>query len=293
MQKNKLKKYLELHFIVFIWGFTAVLGKLISISAISLVWYRLLIAVITLGAFILFTKQKKYKPKLKNLLHFAIGGIIIGLHWLTFFYAIKISNISITLIALATGAFFAAILEPLFFRKKFKLYELFFATITVFGIIYIYNVEIDYTSGILVALLSALLSALFSIVNAEYIKKYDAKTLTFYELIFALITISFFLIGNYSFIEQSISIQKTEIVYLIILGTVCTAYALTISSKLLKSFSPFTMMLTVNLEPVYGIILAILIFKDSEKMSPHFYIGALIIFVTVILNGIIKLKEKK
>ena len=292
MQENKLQKYLLLHFIVFIWGFTAVLGKLIHISAIPLVWYRLLIAVITMGIVVALNKQKT-KITAKSILHFSIGGIIIGLHWLTFFYAIKISNISITLATLATGAFFTSILEPLFLKKQIKAYELFFAGITVLGIIYIYNVEIKYSLGILVALLSAFLSALFSVINSTYVKKYDPRNLTFYELIFALITISFFVIGNTTIHLNEITSNKMDIFYLIILGTICTAYAMTASSRLLRSISPFTMMLTINLEPVYGIALAILLFKDTEKMSAHFYIGAIIILITVILNGILKLNKKK
>ncbi len=292
MQENKLQKHLHLHFIVFIWGFTAVLGKLIHISAIPLVWYRLLIAVITMGIVVIISKQKT-KITVKSMLHFSIGGVIIGLHWLTFFYAIKISNISITLTTLATGAFFASILEPLFLKKRIKAYELIFAGITVLGIVYIYNVEIKYSLGILFALISAFLSALFSVINSEYIKKYDAKSLTFYELIFALITISFFVIGNTSVNLSKITSNKMDIFYLIVLGTICTAYAMTASTKLLRSISPFTMMLTINLEPIYGIALAILIFKDTEKMSTHFYIGAIIIIITVVLNGFLKLKEKK
>lgn len=291
MQRNRINKYLQLHFIVFIWGFTAVLGKLIHISAIPLVWFRLLIAVISLG-FILYFNKLKYKPNINDYLRFAIGGIIIGLHWLTFFYAIKISNVSITLASLSTGAFFASILEPLFFKKKLQLYEMILAGFTVIGIIYIFNVQLENTKGIIVALISAFLSALFSIVNATYIKKYDAKILTFYELIFAFFLISIFMVVNKEFQPELFQLEVNDIIYLTILGTICTAFALTYSNKLLSQVTPFTMMLTVNLEPVYGILLAILIFKDSEYMNAHFYYGAILILATVILNGIIKTLRK-
>ena len=291
MHKNSINKYLQLHFIVFIWGFTAVLGKLISIDAIPLVWFRLLIAVVSLGI-LLFYNKLKYKPNSKDLLRFAFGGFIIGLHWLTFFYAIKISNVSITLASLSTGAFFASILEPLFFKKKIQLYEILLAGITVIGIAYIFNVQVAYSKGIIIALISAFLSALFSIVNANYIKKYDAKILTFYELLFALLLISVFMLINNEFNVSLFHLSSKDMLYLLILGTICTAFALTYSNKLLSKVTPFTMMLTVNLEPIYGIILAILIFKDSEYMNTHFYYGAFLILATVILNGIIKTLKK-
>ena len=291
MQKNKINKYLQLHFIVFIWGFTAVLGKLISLTAIPLVWFRLIIAVISLGI-LLFFNQLKYKPNSKDILRFAFGGFIIGLHWLTFFYAIKISNVSITLASLSTGAFFASLLEPLFFKKKIQFYEIILAGITVIGIAYIFNVQVAYSKGIIIALISAFLSALFSIINANYIKKYDAKTLTFYELIFALLLLTLFMVTTNEFHYSLFELSSKDFIYLLILGTVCTAFALTYSNKLLSKVTPFTMMLTVNLEPVYGIILAILIFKDSEYMNIHFYYGAFLILATVILNGIIKSFKK-
>jgi drug/metabolite transporter (DMT)-like permease len=291
MQKNSINKYLQFHFIVFIWGFTAVLGKLIQITAIPLVWFRLLIAVISLGL-ILYFKKLKYRPNSKDLLKFAIGGFIIGLHWLTFFYAIKISNVSITLASLSTGAFFASLLEPLFFKKKIQFYEIILAGFTVIGIIYIFNVQINNSKGIIIALISAFLSALFSIVNASYIKQYDSKILTFYELVFAFLLISIFMFLNKEFTPELFILDASDMVYLIILGTVCTAFALTYSNKLLSKVTPFTMMLTVNLEPVYGILLAILIFKDSEYMNAHFYYGAILILTTVILNGIIKTLKK-
>ncbi len=292
MQKNSINKYLQLHFIVFIWGFTAVLGKLIPIDAVSLVWFRLLIAVVALY-FIVYFSRIKYRPTGKDYLRFAFGGTIIGLHWLTFFYAIKISNVSITLAALSTGAFFASILEPIFFKKKIQPYEIILAGFTVIGIIYIFNVQIEHSTGIVVALISALLSALFSIVNANYIKKYEAKILTFYELLFAFLLLSIFMFTNGEFNNSLFQLSLTDYIYLLVLGTVCTAFALTYSNKLLRQVTPFTMMLTVNLEPVYGIILAILIFKESEYMNPHFYYGAILILATVILNGIIKTLKKR
>jgi len=291
MPKSNIKDYLHLHFIVFIWGFTAVLGKLITIDAIPLVWFRLSIASIVLFFFMLF-KKVALKINLKAFILFLIGGFLIGLHWLAFFYAIKISTVSVTLATLATGAFFTSLLEPLFFRTKFKLYEIVLSLLTVIGIIIIFNVEPKYGLGIIVALIAAFLSALFAVVNAGFVKNYDARVISFYELIFAVLLISIIILFNNGFSFSFFNLSLNNLVYIMILGSVCTAYALTASTKLLNKISPFTMMLTVNLEPVYGIILALLVFGNEEKMNPSFYYGASLIFVGVILNGIIKTKHQ-
>jgi drug/metabolite transporter (DMT)-like permease len=292
MPKNKLQYYLHLHFIVFIWGFTAVLGKLISIDALPLVWFRLLLATLILFIYLVILKTN-FKANFKDYFRFLIGGSIIGLHWLTFFYAIKISNVSITLAALATGALFVSFLEPLMLKRKIKIYEILLALITVIGIIIIFKVESKYTNGIIIALISAFLSALFSVVNAIYIKSYKAGILSVYQLLFATLVISFFLLFTNGFSFEMFQLNWKDWLYIFILASVCTAYALTASTKLLKNISPFTMMLTINLEPVYGIILALIVFGNSEKMNTSFYYGAILIFITVILNALIKNKTKK
>ena len=291
MPESKLKHYLHLHFIIFIWGFTAVLGKLISIDAVPLVWFRLLIATIILFIYLLIVKTN-FKVTGRDLIRFFIGGFIIAMHWLTFFYAIKISNVSITLAGLATGALFVSILEPIVFKKKIKLYELLLASTTVIGISIIFNVETTYFMGLVVALISSFLSALFTVVNTIYIKKYEASVLSVYELLFATLTISVFLFFKQGFSLQMFNLSSQDWLYIFILGSICTAYALTASSFLLKKFSPFTIMLTINLEPVYGIILALLVFGGSEKMNSNFYFGAILIFITVIVNGLVKSKQK-
>lgn len=289
MPKNKLKDYLHLHFIVFIWGFTAVLGKLITIDAIPLVWFRLSIAAITLYIYLLFQKVN-FKIDLKAFILFLIGGFLIGLHWIAFFYAIKISSVSVTLATLATGALFTSILEPLFLKRKFQFYEIILSLLTVFGIIIIFNVKPEYGLGIVIALIAAFLSALFAVVNATFVKNYDARIISFYELVFAVVLISIILLFNNGFHLQFFNLSLNNWIFIIILGSICTAYALTASTNLLKKISPFTMMLTVNLEPVYGILLALIVFGSDERMENSFYYGAILIFIGVILNGIIKSK---
>ncbi len=292
MQKSSLKDYLHLHFIVFIWGFTAVLGKLIRIEAIPLVWFRLTIASVVLGLF-LQIKKINFRITTRAIVQFFIAGFIIGFHWIAFFYAIKIANISITLATLATGALFTSILEPIFLKRKIKLYEILLSSLTIIGIIIIFNVEPQYSIGIFVALFAAFLSALFAVFNASFVQEYDARIISFYELLFAVVLISIVVVFQNGFTTNFFKLTSNDWIFIIILGSVCTAYALTASTFLLKKISPFTMMLTVNLEPVYGILLALIVFKESEKMNPNFYYGAILIFVAVILNGYIKIKMKK
>ncbi len=292
MRNDKLLNYLHLHFIVFIWGFTAVLGALISLEAIPLVWYRMLLATGFVFLFLKFRKEN-LKFSLKTLGGFAVAGVIIALHWLTFFGAIKASNVSITLAVLSTGAFFASLLEPLFYGRKIILYEVLFGVIVIIGLYIIFDVEASHALGIGLALISAFLSALFSVINGKFVQKYKASVISFYELMFGVIAISIFLLASGSFTTQFFIVSAHDWMYLAILASACTAYAFIASTHVMKWISPYTVMLTINMEPVYGIILALLILGDSEKMGPQFYYGAIIILLTVITNGIIKISQER
>lgn len=292
MQTNNLNNYLHLHLIVFIWGFTAILGALISIDAIPLVWYRMLLAFIFLFLYFIFTK-KSLKIDLKAGYKFLFGGLIIALHWITFFGAIKVSNVSVALVTLSTGALFASFLEPIFFKRKINIVEILFGLIVVLGLYLIFSVETDYWLGIILALISAFLSASFSVLNGLYVKRYEAATISFYQILFGVIAITIYFLFNGNFTLEFFQLKPTDWLYLIILSSICTAYAFVVSVDLLKYLSPFTVMLTINLEPVYGIILAVLIFGEKEMMDSMFYIGALIILLTVLTNGLIKYKKDK
>lgn len=292
MQNDSLRSYFKLHFIVLIWGFTAILGNLITLDALPLVWYRIAIAVISLFVFFLATKKSLLVTK-KAAVKFLLAGIVIAVHWLTFFWAIKVSNVSVTLACISTGAFFASILEPIFYKRKVILYEVFFGFLVIIALGVIFSVESQYIEGILLALFSAFLSTLFSIINGKFIVDNDASVITFYELTGGLLILSLFLIFSGGFEPSFFQIQAMDWVWLLILGVFCTAYAFLSSVKVMKHLTPYTVMLTINLEPVYGIILAVIIFKDSEKMTPEFYLGALLILTTVILNGIVKNRKKR
>ncbi|WP_457609921.1 DMT family transporter [Lutibacter sp.] len=290
MPKTKFKNYLHLHFLVFIWGFTAILGALISIDAIPLVWYRMFFAVIFVFFYILLSK-KSFKISLKSLLKFAFTGIIIALHWIAFFSAIKVANVSIALVAMSTGALFASLIEPLFFKRKLNYLELFFGLLVIIGLYIIFKVEKQYTLGIIYALIASFLSALFTVLNGLYIKQHKAEVITLYQLFFGVGFISIYILITDMFTIQDFYLNVSDLIYLFILSSICTAYAFVVSVKIMKFLTPYTVMLTVNLEPVYGIILAVLIFGDKEKMNPQFYIGALLIIVTVIINGFLKNKK--
>ena len=291
MQNDNLKSYLHLHIIVFIWGFTAVLGKLISLEALDLVWYRMLFASVIMTFVVLFNKEKIRVP-FNVLIGFIVSGIIIALHWLTFYQAIKVSNVSITLACLSTGAFFASILEPIFYKRRVIWYELLFGIIVVVGLGIIFNVETKFKTGIYLAVTSAFLSALFSVINGKYAKEYDPNVISLYELSSGVFFLSIYLFFAGSFTPAFFSLSVNDLIWLFLLSSICTAYAFSASVKVMKFLSPFTVMLTINLEPIYGIILALLIFKDGEEMSPLFYVGALIILATVIANGIVKSYKK-
>lgn len=292
MQNDNLKSYFHLHLIVFIWGFTAVLGKLISLQALDLVWYRMIFAVGFMAIYIVYSKQSLKIP-LKVFMGFMISGIIIAAHWFTFYEAIKVSNISITLACLSTGAFFASLLEPIFYRRKIIGYELVFGLLVIAGLFLIFNVESHFKKGIFLGITSAFLSALFSVINGKFAKEYNPNCISFYELSGGVFFLSIGMFFTNKFTTSFFTISTNDIFWLLLLSSVCTAYAFSASVKVMKFLSPYTVMLTINLEPIYGIILALLIFKESENMNPLFYIGALIILSTVILNGILKNKKEK
>lgn len=291
MPNNNLKAYLELQLIVFIWGFTAILGALISLDALPLVWFRMLFAVVFVVFFIIW-KKIDFKVPPKILLRLIILGIIIALHWLTFFKAIKVSNVSVTLACLSTGAFFAAFLEPIFHKRKIVFYEILLGLVVVVGLFIIFNANTIYIEGIILALISAFLSALFSVVNGNLAKQLPASKISFYELLSGVIFLSIYLLFSGSFDKNFFNISFNDFKYLLILSSICTAYAFIASVKVMKYISPYTVMLTINLEPIYGIILALLIFGEKEHMSNNFYLGAGIILLTVLANGYLKMRKK-
>lgn len=283
---------LRLHFIVFLWGFTAILGKLISADAPLLVFYRMSFAAVFLYLYLRIIKKESIKVT-KILLLKLIGiGSVMAFHWLFFFQSIKVSNVSIALSCLSLSTLFAALIEPLVFKRKPDWVEVIIGVIIVICISLIFNAELKYKEGIFYGILCALFGTIFSVFNGKIFGKTSSGNIIFYEIAggWFVISLFFILTGQISSFSE---ISYTDIALILLLASVFTAYPMFESVKLMKFISPFTLILTVNLEPVYGIILAFFIFGASEHMSPVFYIASLVMIVAIVINGVIKSKRKK
>jgi len=231
-------------------------------------------------------------PK-KGALQTFFTGFIIAAHWVFFFEAIKQSNVSLTLSALATASLFTAILEPIFFKRKIHFYELFLGLLVVLGLYFIFQFESENSLGIILGIISAFLASLFTVINGKFIRKYNSTRISFYELAGGTIAITlYFLVAKMdSFPNFQLSISNW--VYLLLLAVICTAFAFVASVKVMEELTPFTVSLSVNLEPVYGIVLALLFFGEEEKMSFGFYIGTFLILFSLFLNAIFKRRARK
>lgn len=290
-----LKDYLMLHFIVLIWGFTAILGALISLQSLELVFYRTLIAAI--GIAVLFYFRKKSLAMSRHDMLKVLGvGVVIALHWILFFWSAQVSTVSVCLAGLATTSLWTAFIDPFFKKTKIKWYEVALGVIVISGLVVIFSFETGYWLGISMALGSAFLGAVFSVLNSTLAHKHNPYQITFYEMIGAcLFTILFMPIYAYYLSADGLnmSLEGYDWLWLLILGGVCTVYAFSVSVELMKRLTVFTINLSVNLEPVYGIILAVLIFGDSEKMTPQFYLGTAIILVSVLSYPILNFINKR
>ncbi|WP_312768883.1 DMT family transporter [Epilithonimonas sp.] len=283
---------LRLHLIVFLWGFTAILGKLISTDANVLVFYRMSFAAFFLYLYIRIIKKESIKVTKSLLLKLVGIGSVMAFHWLFFFQSIKVSNVSIALSCLSLSTLFAALIEPLVFKRKPDWIEIIIGVIIVICISLIFNAELKYKEGIIYGILCALFGTIFSVFNGKMFGKTSSGNIIFYEIAGGWLVISLFFLftGQISSVSE---ISFTDIALIVLLASVFTAYPMFESVKLMKFISPFTLILTVNLEPVYGIILAFFIFGASEHMSPVFYAASLVMIISIIINGVIKSRRKK
>lgn len=280
------KNLLILHFTVFIWGFTSILGQLISISAVQLVWYRVLIAFVSL--FFYFKINKTIiKVSRKTFLQLFFTGALVGGHWILFFASIKLSTVPVTLVCLSSITLFTAIFEPLINKARISRLEIISGLLIISGITLIFKFETQYTKGIILALTSAVFASLFAIINSRQVKKYEAPIIAFYELIGAFIWASLYLLCTHGF-NNSLLLKNSDIGYLLLLGTVCTSLAYVAGVSVMREFSAFRVALITNLEPVYGILLSFAFFGDMNKMTTGFWIGALIILSTIFLFPVAK-----
>jgi drug/metabolite transporter (DMT)-like permease len=287
--------YAKLHAVILIWGFTGILGKLITVSSISIVWYRTLIAFLSIVVFLVIRKQNLLVSSSTALKYLGVG-IIVALHWVFFFEALKVSTVSVTLATLASATLFTSLLEPLFFRKKVVLYEMLFGVLVIIGLVLIFNFETEYTLGIMYSLFSAFCASLFTTINGIFVSKGGIPTrITMYEMAGSVIIISVYLALNGTLNMHTLSLMNNgmdvfwmDLTYLLILAIVCTAIAFVVSVDVMKKLTPFTVSISINMEPIYSIILALIIFGESEKMSVGFYFGAGLVMATIFGNGFMK-----
>ncbi len=291
MPKKISRNIIVLHATVFVWGFTGILGQLISVSATHLVWYRVLIAFITL--FIYFKASKTdIKIKRNAFLKLFFTGALVALHWILFFQSIKLSTVSVALVCLSSLTLFTAILEPLINRTSISRIQVLTGLAIICGIYLIFKFESQYTTGIVSGLICALCASIFSIINSKQVKNRAAPIISFYELIGAWVWISIYLIATGNF-NASMKLHASDIFYLLLLGTLCTSVAYVAGVSVMKELSAYKVALITNLEPVYGIILAYIFFGNQEKMTTGFYAGAAIVLAAIFLSPYLQIHLEK
>ena len=286
----KQYKLTSIHLMVVILGFTGIFGKLISLDTLDLVWYRMLIAFISLAIF-LFMKNKLFAISKKNFLGVLGVGGLVAIHWLCFFESIKVSSVSVAVVCLSTSSLFSALIEPIFFKRKLLAYEVIMAIIVAAALAFIMGMETQYLWGYIYGILAAFLGTLFTLFNAIYIKKTSAAQITMIEMLAGVLIITCILLFQKDYTVFTSLISTTDLLYLVILGVLCTAMVFVWMTEIMRYITPYSLIMAINLEPIYSIILALIIFGDNELMSPAFYIGSSIIIGVVFLEGYLKNKQ--
>ncbi|HPG09599.1 MAG TPA: EamA family transporter [Saprospiraceae bacterium] len=294
-KSGEKRAYLELHIAVVLFGFTAILGDLITLPSLTLVWWRVFLASISLYL-IIRPRQTLQKLSRRAMLRFIGIGFLAGLHWVAFFGSVKLSNASITLVTLASGALFASMLEPWFFRKKVAPMEVLLGLMVIPGM-YLVVSSIDFSmwAGIAAGLVASLLAVSFSVLNKNYIKDSDALTITFLEMSGAWILVSILLpiVQLVEPVPLAFWPRDLDWVYLLILALVCTTLGYAMSLNALNHLSAFTTSLALNMEPVYGIILAWLILRDNKELNSTFYLGVIVILLAIFSHPFLKKQLRK
>ncbi|MCF8258152.1 MAG: DMT family transporter [Flavobacteriales bacterium] len=286
------KAYIQLHVAIFLWGFTGILGRLITLQEFPLVWWRILITVTVLGVFLKVRGQLE-PPPWHEVRKIAGVGALIAMHWVTFYGSIKYSNVSVALSCMASTALFTAIIEPLVHRRRPVPLELLLGLFTVLGIYLIFQFQQLYAVGIGMGLVSAFLSASFTIMNKSLLQHHGPRNLMFYELLAGLVVLTAAApVYLYLFPVPVLIPDLADSGWLLILSVVCTVYAMQLSYQALQHVSAFVMNLSINLEPIYSIILAIIIFQENRELNAGFYIGSGIIIGSVLLNGLVSFGRK-
>lgn len=287
---TKYKYHIVMHLIVLLWGFTGILGKVINLDAIPLVWYRVLIAGAVIGIIMLITKRS-FKIADKKVLWSILGvGVLVGLHWATFFQSVQLSTASFGILCLSTATFHVAWLEPLVMKRKPITLEFVFSSIIIVGVYFVSGdlAESDKLLALLFGMASAMFAAMFTVFNAKLVQKETPIKMTFYEMLSATIVMSVVLIVQGDLEKHLLNLSMEDIGWLMFLGVVCTSFAFLVVIEIVKYIGAFTASLTINLEPVYTILLAIPFLNEHEKLNSEFYVGAGLITLVVILNGVVK-----
>ncbi len=287
------KAYFQMHIAIVLWGFTAILGKAISLDEGLLVWYRMLFSASAMFIFLKYVKKFKILP-FQEIKKLAGIGLVITLHWITFYGAIKASNVSIAISCFSSVALFTALLDPLMNRKLPKKSEIILGLSVILGIYIIFSVQQFYLKGIILSLISAFLAALFTILNKRISGKYDPGLITFYELGTGFLILTLILPAWIYFNHSIFTLPNNmDLFYLVLLSVFCTTFAFTLSLHALKKLDAFTMNLSVNLEPLYSIILAIIIFHENKMLNTGFYVGSIVILLSVATHGIITIRKTR
>ena len=286
------KAYLYMHVSIILWGLTGVLGRGIDLNEGMLVWYRMLITVVSMYLFIVYT-GKSLKISRSELLKLIGIGVVLTVHWLFFYGSIKYSNVSITLAMLASQGLFTALTEPLVTKKKFRWDELIFSITAMVGIWMIFSVEKGYTLGIILGLLASFVGAFLNILNKNVVDKHGAVVVSFYEILAGVAVLTLFL-PVYIHYSHPVKLLPSTLDWglLVILAVLCTHVTLVLSLDALRHLSAFTLNLSINLEPVYGIALAFLIFHENKNLHSGFFIGASIIMLSVVMESYFQIRKK-
>jgi drug/metabolite transporter (DMT)-like permease len=282
-----------LHLVVFIWGFSPVLGRYITVGSSQLVWFRMVITVAAMFIYALW-RGKDLAVGGRRIAQLAGIGVIIMVHWITFYEAIKVSNISVTMVAFSTGTLFSSIIEPFFFKRRVRIYEVLIGLVIIAAIAVIFSIETRYSWGIVLGIMAAFTSSLFGVLNGIMTRKLQPAVISFYEISFALLSLTIVLLFNGAFTPQFFELDRASVIGISILALVCTVFPFIMSVNLARHISPYTIVLTVNLETVYGIIWAILLYSENREVRPSFYLGVLLILGAIFLNSYLRrLYERK
>ncbi len=285
LSSSSIRSYLHLHFLVMIWGFTAIVGLMVTISPVALVLYRTLFAAAGLGMVIVLSK-KSFAATGRDLVRMLAVGFVLSAHWMLFFASARVSTASVCLAGMATTSLWTSLLEPLVNKRKVSPLEVGLGILAFAGLYVVFKFEFDHALGLMLALASAVLAATFTVANSRLVQRIDAWVITFYEMtgatLFSLLFLAISEHNNWNSGAPFVPAQG-DWVWILFLAFVCTVYASTMATQLMKQFSAYLINLTINLEPVYGIALAFFIFGEKERMTQGFYMGTLLILLAVIL----------